>query len=789
MLRADYFEGKVKMSESRNRLFATALALASGIVLVGCSASQDGDPLPPPPSQVAKANFSIATGFVPYPIDLFFTPSPVAPPAVPVSDGTLNLPTLVYRPPSMRAALNSLDGWSTSASLDTSFSLPLEPSSIDGTSVKIIKLFLDPRTKAPANPADAVQAAGFLPTGATSPVAGILVYGTDYSADVSDEFDSGGTRLRITPLKPWEASRGPAVNNSNPATAGKVFNIGYLVILTNGLKAAGGQAMTPDTLYSDIKSVALLEDPNSCSTLTDPTQNGLCRLTKAHLVIAGATGTNPESIILTWSFSTQATTDTMNVVTALAGGENAANPNRTLVVPAFNTALGRILTTKDANAALQGKANIYVGSTVLPYYLTPAADTADRTSVLSKFWTAAGPPSGVSDVESRNLTMFNPVPAKVADVKVPLLVTVPNATSACAGKPADGWRVAIVQHTIAGDRSQALAMADAFADQCYIVASIDLPLHGITAVPSTDPDVPSSPLVGFHCFAPPAPANPACLGAVERTFDVDLVNNANTTLAIPDGIIDSTGTHFINLSSPLTGRDNLRQGAADLVMFAKAVKTLIVAQAAPGSLPAGPVGVNPARVSFVGLSLGAIVGGTGVKFAAADLHTATLSAAGGVMSRLLNDSATFGPRISSAVSGQGLPPGSYLYNLYFRDFQAAIDSGDPINHIQDAQARVPTHLIKVLDDGVVPNNSTDRLITAGGLTKLTVPGVNPVAAGSGAWSFFKVGSHATLFDPTASLLATMEMQSQTIGFAASSELFGQTAVPVGLVDTGVLDLQ
>jgi hypothetical protein len=784
MLRADYFEGKVKMSESRNSLFATAVALATGIALVGCSPSKDGEKLPPPQSQVGKANFNIGTGFLPYPIDLFFAPSPAVPPAVPVSDGTLNLPALSFRPASMRAALNSLDGWSTSAALDTSFSLPLDSGSISPNSVRIIKLFLDPRNKAPANPADPLQAAAFLPTGATSPVAGILAFGTDFTADVSDDFDSGGTRLRITPLKPWEASRGPAVNNADPATAGKIFNIGYLVILTNGLKAAGGPAMTPDTLYADIKAA-----PADCSTFTDPTQNAVCQLTKAHLGIATATGTSLDTIILTWSFSTQATTDTMNVVTALAAGENAANPNRTLVVPAFNPALGRILTTNDANAGLQGKADIYLGRTVLPYYLTPAADAADRTSVLSKFWTAAGPPSGVSDVDSRNLTMFNPTPAKVADVTVPLLLTVPNANSACAARPASGWPVAIVQHTIAGDRSQALAMADAFADQCYIVASIDLPLHGITAVPSTDPDVPSDPLAAFHCFAPPAPANPACLGAVERTFDVDLVNNANTTVAIPDGIIDSTGTHFINLSSPLTGRDNLRQGAADLVMFAKSVKTLIVAQAAPGSLPAGPVGVNAARVSFVGLSLGAIVGGTGVKFAAADLHTATLSAAGGVMSKLLNDSATFGPRISSAVNGQGLAPGSYLYNLYFRDFQAAIDSGDPINHIRDTQARVPTHLIKVLDDAVVPNNSTDRLITAGGLTKLTVPGVNPVAAGSGAWSFFQVGSHATLFDPTASLSATMEMQSQAVGFTASSELFGQTAVPVGLVDTDVLDLQ
>ncbi len=760
------------MFESRNRPFAPALAaMLAGIALAGCHASSDGPESPPPPTEIAKANFNIATGQLPYPTDLFFAPSA----AVPLADGTLNLPSIAYRPASMQNALNALDGWSTSATLDTSFSLPLDAASISGTSVKIVKLWLNPSTKAPVNPADPLQA-GFLPVGATSPVAGVMTYGTDFTADVSDDVDSVGKILRITPLKPWEASRGPAVNSSGP-NAGRVFNVGYLVILTNGLKATSGAAMTPDTFYSDIKAA-----PADCSTFTNATQKAVCQLTKAHLGIAQATGTNPADIVMSWSFSTQATTDTLNAVTGIAAATNAAFPNRTLIVPAFNATLGRILTTKDANAGLQGKANIYLGSTVLPYYLTPAASTTDRASVLTKFWTAAAaPPAPLTDTASRNLTLFNPVPAKVADVTVPLLVTVPNATSACPGKPAGGWPVVIVQHGITGNRSQALAMADGFADQCFIVASIDLPLHGITATSATDP------LTAFHCSPAPAPANPACLGAVERTFDVDLVNNS-TGAAVADGKIDSSGTHFINLSSPLTGRDNLRQGVADTIMLSKSIKTLIVAQAAPGSLPAGPVGVDATRTHFTGLSLGSIVGGTAGKFAAADLRTVSLSVPGGVITKLLLDSAAFGPVITAGVNAQGLTPGSYLFNLYFRDFQAVIDSGDPINHIFDTQARVPTHLFKVLNDGVVPNNSTDRLILAGSLRKLKTLGPNAVGPGTGAYTFFKVGSHGTLFDPTTSLPATMEMQAQSIGFAASAPLTGGPFVPLGLMDASVLDL-
>ncbi len=756
------------MLEVKTRLVAPALMALAAAVLAGCSASQDGGNFPPPPTDVATAKFSIATGDLPYPADPFFFSGS--------TDGTLNLPTIAYRPAAMQNALNGLDGWSTSATLSTGFSMAIDPASIGAGSIRIVKIFLDPRTKAPANPADPVQAAGFLPVGATSPVAGVLTYGTDYTASVDDSIDSNGKFLKITPLKPFAASTGPAVNNSGP-NAGKIFNIGYIVILTNGLKATDGQSFGADTLYAAYKSA-----PADCSTITDATAKLICQFTKPQLGIAQAIGVDPASVILSWSFSTQSVDDSLNLLSLTA----TAKP--TLIVPAFNATLGRILNTHDANAALAGKANIYLGSTVLPYYLTATDGTqtlaAQKAAVNGSFWTAAAPPPApLADPAGQSFswtTFFNPMPKKTSDAIVPILVTVPNATSACPGMPVGGWPVAIVQHGITGNRSQALAMADAFADQCFVVVSMDLPLHGIVATSASDP------LTGFHCFAPPAAANPACLGAVERTFDADFANNT-TGAATPDGNPDASGAYFINLSSPLTGRDNLRQAEADLIQLARSIPGLTVAAAAPGSLPVGAAGVDATRIHFTGLSLGGIVGGTYAQFSA-ETRTAALSVPGGVITQLLNDSAAFGPSIRAGLNSQGLAPGSYLYNLFFRDFQAVVDSGDPINHIKAAQARHPTLLFKVLNDTVVPNNSTDRLITAGGLTKLTTLGNNPVGAGAGAWSFFKVGSHGTLFDPTASLPATGEMQAQAIGFAASAPLPGGPYVPVGLIDASVLDL-
>jgi hypothetical protein len=734
------------MLDAKRWLIAPALAAIAGIALSGCEASKDGqDPFPaePPETGVAKFNINLAASVldVPHPYDGFFLTSAVI--GEPV-DGTLALPPLAFRGAAMQAALNSQDGWSTTASLTTGFSLPLDPASINASSVKIVKLWVDPGTKAPAsNPA-------YLPTGATSPVAGVLTYGTDFTADVSPDFDSHGTFIRITPLKPLAFSTGPAVNDSGP-NIGKVLNVGYLVVLTDGLKSTNGNAMGPSDLYASFKSA-----PADCSTITDATLNGLCRITKGHLVVAqGATGTSPANVILTWHFSTQSIDDVLDVV------EKISAPTQTLIVPTG-------LTTKNISASLAGKADIYVGSTVLPYYLTPAANATDRTSVLTKFWTAAGPsPVPGIAAASRNLTMFNPTPAKVADVTVPILVTIPNATSACPGKPTPGgWPVAIVQHGITRNRSDALAIADAFADACFVVVSKDLPLHGITDT--------TSPL---YCN----PTKPQCIGATERTFDVDLVNNT-TGAATSDGVIDSSGTHFINLTSPATGRDNLRQSEADLITLSKSVKGLAIAPGTP--LPAGPIGVDPTRVSYVGTSLGAIVGGSHVKFVP-DTRTASLNVPGGVLTKLLIDSPTFGPRINAGLAAQ-LVPNSYTYNLFLRDFQAVIDSGDPINHIKDAVATVPVHLVKVLNDQVVPNSSTDRLIAAGSFAKLKTIGPNPVGPGNGGYTFFSKGDHGSLFSPSASLAATVEMQRQTVLFAASAVQPGGPFVV--LTDPTVLDL-
>ena len=90
------------------------------------------------------------------------------------------------------------------------------------------------------------------------------------AGDVSPDVDSGGKILRITPLKPWEASRGPAVNSSGP-NAGRVFNVGYLVILTNGLKSASGTAMTPCEMSENLSDCQVMTEACQAKKPMKPT--------------------------------------------------------------------------------------------------------------------------------------------------------------------------------------------------------------------------------------------------------------------------------------------------------------------------------------------------------------------------------------------------------------------------------------------------------------------------------------------------------------------------------------
>ena len=95
-----------------------------------------------------------------------------------------------------------------------------------------------------------------------------------------------------------------------------------------------------------------------------------------------------------------------------------------------------------------------------------------------------------------------------------------------------------------------------------------------------------------------------------------------------------------------------------------------------------------------------------------------------------------------------------------------MDAGDPINYIAATVAARPVLLTQVLNDAVVPNTATQRLINAAPFQQTATPGFNPVAAGTGTWVHFTEGSHGSLLSPT-NLAVTTEMQTHAASLAGS----------------------
>jgi len=687
-----------------------AAGLAAALLLSACSgghgavsatdtASGNGNPAGATPVTLpapTAALFQPLAGILPYPTDLYFAGS---------TDGTLNIqPENALLP--NQAAVNALDGFSTTAVIRARFAGPVDPASFTAQSVIVLQVTIDNTTKATTN------------------VVRPLVPGVDYTTGLGPESGVGNTILEIRPTHPLVPSTG-ATNNGN----------GYLVLLTKGITDTAGRAATADTDYANIKAAL-----PTCSSITDNSLHGICQLTGAHLQIAHFIGIEPADVVLSFSFSTQSIADTLAVV------QKTAAPQ-----PLTVHSTGR--TTADLNPLLSGHATVYVGTLNIPYYLS-------RTKPLTGYW--QGNPSPL-DASSRFLTRFNPVPVPTEVLQVPVLVTVPNTNSAGGGvKPAGGrWPALIFEHGITRNRTDMLAVADSFADSGFVVVAIDLPLHGLTD--------PTSPLYASAASPLYAGLGLPASGSIERTFDLDVVNNT-TGAPAPDGQIDASGTSFINLTSLLTTRDNLREGAADLITLTRSLPNM--------NLDDDPAGdIDPADIHFLGHSLGAIVGGDFLGVAsAADISTATLAMPGGGLPYLLRDSPTFGPRIVAGLQAQGLMQGTTLFEQFFRDAQTVVDAGDPLNYIAAAAAYHPIHVLQITGsvssppDQVVPNSATQRLIDAAGLTRIPAPAApGPVTNANGlrAYVNFVVGDHGSIIDPRASLATTTEMQAEAITFTGA----------------------
>ena len=161
------------------------------------------------------------------------------------------------------------------------------------------------------------------------------------------------------------------------------MNFGYLVLLTNGVHSTTGSAAVADADYQTVRDQAISDIQSgattpTCTPITNVTLNAICRLTFGHLRIGAATGLNPANVVVSFSFSTQSSADTLGF---LAGQIAASTPSPPAVFSPPGTGPTGHLTTKDLLGAASGSpgiADIFWGrcASLLPLDTERGADCA-----------------------------------------------------------------------------------------------------------------------------------------------------------------------------------------------------------------------------------------------------------------------------------------------------------------------------------------------------------------------------------------------------------------------------
>lgn len=770
-----------------------SVAVMSALGLTGCLS--DGTSAPTTEEEAStpftRVVFDPEAGELPIPSDILLGGT---------TDGTLNIP--VDDPENFgdpQNAINALDGWSTLMPMTFEFNNARDS---DGTVVAInpdsvtasggIRVF---RATMGADASDEECAAA--PAGTACRVEEELEFGTDFTV----MYDDGeATVLPLRPLRP---------------------KTGYLVVLTDNITDDLGRGVRPSQTYA----VARKDDVE-----LEGQGAQLQGIIQSYESALSAYGVSQDNIAYASGFTTQSVDDVLQTVQALmAGGELPVNPIQ--AQSTGQTAAAYLqLSTDDPNYGIASAAVIYGGEFGAPYFsgipteddpeapltarwqagfISPAsivtalqqelvtfddlvplmedpgsADPSNPASLAGQipFAAAEAAESPLAELDSgRHLTKFNPIPAPRTVQDIPLMMSVPdvdtvNAVRAQLGmeaisEPENGWPVTIFQHGITGNKEQFLAIAGALAVSGHAAISIDHPLHG------------------------------------ERGFEG--INASGE---------DGDPTAYLNLSSLLTARDNVRQSTSDLLALRYALNDT-------SGVPEATLNGND--VKFLGHSLGAIAGTNFTAVANSPFMglpedapnpfavvASTLGMPGGGIAPFLLESESFGPLIGAQLSFQeiepfrtaaleaaenaGIVPGSDEFTSFLPEFyvqffaeapdqlvagrdsllsqfqfaaQTVVDSADPINYAATVQeTETPVYLIQANGDAVIPNSTsfptsgTDALANALGLPVRTSTVQSEDGSPVSGYVRFEGGSHGSLLDPGSteeSAAVTRSMQLST----------------------------
>ncbi|WP_039916569.1 hypothetical protein [Cellvibrio mixtus] len=764
--------------KNKSNVFLLSSLTFTLLALQGCGGG-DGTKKAPEPTgpeifvEGTHPRFDPIASDVPFNSDLIFAKAKE-------TDGTADLgaPT-----DAVRATINQMDGFSTSAFFDVLISGSLTPASvIAGKTVFLVELN--------ANGKDALDPANIVG------VTGLA------SFDVQVVSLDGGTNntLRIRPTQPLK-----------PKSK-------YLVILTNDLKDGAGTALTRSWTYN------LLRDP-SYETLPAllPVRSAIVGWeTIASKFLAAASGGQltesaaKEKLVLTYTFTT---TDPVAPLIAMAAPRAAIASSQIQAgtAPAAAVAnavelesLNLLSTPKPRPLGISGATGIdfnnfssalaanvgklYTGYIKLPYYQTAATGLAFG-EYLKRNWkpdlTLAGALGRVipTDVDgSYNVTYRYPFAAKTGDESIPLQVTLPHdnwvpgyAGAANCGQiyAATGYPTVIYVHGITSDRTSVVALGHTLASRCIATVAIDLPVHGVPANSAfvNALNVEKSKIIPFtQLYGADAPH--------ERHFNVAGSGGAPAPMNFTTpGTTDGSGAQFINLGYLPNTRDNNRQAVMDLLNLNASLGNVNTEIRKSVS-----TGLDLNRVYVVGVSLGGILGSVfttvnqiaigseaqlGIASNLKPIRGLIISGAGTQVAQVLVNSATFAPVINGGLGNSGVNVGTTNYERFLYAAQTAMDSGDPVNFVGTlAKLGVPTLVQQINNDAVIPNSAAGAPLMGtkamASLLDATPLGTGTVQLGRG-YVKHTAGGHSSLLRPEGGApQVTAELQTQVVTFVLNN---------------------
>jgi dienelactone hydrolase len=596
----------------------------------------------------------------------------------------------------LREALNELDGFGTSkANLVATFSEPVNPGSLPG---RVFVLRLAER----GVPLSAFE----------GPVE------VDVVPSLSRRFTADCSSSAVVPnvtIRP----RAPLEEAST-----------YAVVFLAGIESESSVEFEPAATWALVRQelppvtfAAGTEPPLVTSNATpfDPaiaedraSLVGLDRLWRGHAPLLGAfdqfapalapgQALGRDDVLLAWAFETQTLSDPFDPAVENSPAASLAAVSGALTVPPALAGEGAPLSVEQFfGSAFPGVpcgalgcdaiGSIYAASAVsaAPSFVSPSflqGDDCDATEPL-----ATGP---FSDPLA---------PVKVCDRTIPVIAVVPSEPPGASGYP-----TVMFGHGLGRSKEDVLAIAGALAQAGIASVAFDAVDHGARAAQvSVD--------AALGCDGP-GPGRPC-------------VDSFGPTCA------PQCFAPILSSDLPAT-RDHLRQTVLDQLQLERVLQGCSTVGAC------GQLQVDPARIGYLGQSLGALIGGVSVAMSSS-MRAAVLNVGGGDWVQVFTDTATPAircPLVDALIEGgvlsgeawnRGANPNALCLgeewkgDPRFQEFAAAarwvLDPVDAVNYAAryHEEGGPAVLLAEVVDDAVVPNSAT--------LTFATLLGVSPEPA-------------------------------------------------------------